>query len=148
MAAGIDKDTLQRLIALGQRKGRLSPEDLLTGLPVDRMSAEDIALVVLEIEEAGVPVEVEETLAMLARPGKRPSMPVPVAPLPPLPPPPSGEARLAPQPIAARAPAAAEAPARVSTDAAAKRAEVNRIVALAGLATLLILGLGVLVLGR
>jgi hypothetical protein len=82
MAAGIDKDTLQRLIALGQRKGRLSPEDLLTGLPVDRMSAEDIALVVLEIEEAGVPVEVEETLAMLARPGERPSMPVPVAPLP------------------------------------------------------------------
>ncbi|KAB1077393.1 hypothetical protein [Methylobacterium soli] len=148
MAAGIDKDTLERLIALGQRKGRLSPEDLLTGLPVDRMSAEDIALVVLEIEEAGVPVEVEETLAMLARPGERPSMPVPVAPLPPLPPPPGGEARLAPQPIAAQAPAAAEAPARVSTDAAAERAEVNRIVALAGLATLLILGLGVLVLGR
>ena len=150
MTGGIETDTLRRLIALGQQKGRLSPEDLLAGLPVDRMSAEDIALVVLEIEEAGVPVELEETLTMLARPMERRPMPDPVAlaPAPPSPPP-SGAIRSEPQATAAQPPAVpAEAPARAPADAAAERAAVNRIVALSGLATLLILGAGVLLLGR
>ena len=46
------------------------------------------------------------------------------------------------------APAAPATPARPATDMGAERAEVNRIVALAGIATLVILGAGILLLGR
>ncbi|KAB1072750.1 RNA polymerase sigma factor region1.1 domain-containing protein [Methylobacterium planeticum] len=147
MAAGIDTDTLQRLIELGKRKGRLAPEDLLTGLPVDRMSAEDIALVVLEIEEAGVPVEFEETLTMLARPTELRPLPEPVA-LAPAPAPPPGAAPRVDIPATAAQAPAAPAPPAADAAAAAERADASRIVALSGAATFVILVAAILILGR
>lgn len=147
MAAGIDTDTLQRLIDLGKRKGQLSTEDLFAGLPVDSMSAEDIAMVVLEIEEAGVPVEPDDTLLTRSCQAEMRPMAEPAPLLPSL-----------PQPADPRKPVdhtatahVATAPAELSATAAADDREsprINRVVALAGVLTLLILGGGVLLLGR
>jgi hypothetical protein len=50
------------LVALGRRKGHLTNQDLEAALPVDIMSPEDIALVVVHLEEAGVSVDLDETL--------------------------------------------------------------------------------------
>jgi hypothetical protein len=38
------------LVALGRRKGHLTNQDLEAALPVDTMSPEDIALVVVHLE--------------------------------------------------------------------------------------------------
>ena len=64
----IDSDTLARLVALGRRKGHLTNQDLEEALPVDTMSPDDIALVVVHLEEAGVSVELEESLLVPAAP--------------------------------------------------------------------------------
>ncbi len=60
MQAAFDRTTLDRLIALGKSRGGLTPDDLRRALPVDRMSAEDIALVLIELEEAGISVDPDE----------------------------------------------------------------------------------------
>lgn len=65
----IDSDTLARLVALGRRKGHLTNQDLEAALPVDIMSPEDIALVVVHLEEAGVSVDLDETLLAPVLPG-------------------------------------------------------------------------------
>ncbi|MGU3541271.1 RNA polymerase sigma factor region1.1 domain-containing protein, partial [Methylobacterium sp. A54F] len=65
---GLDRAVLDRLIDLGRQRGGLTPEDLREHLPIAALGAEDLALIVLEIEEAGVPVEIEEMLAALMRP--------------------------------------------------------------------------------
>jgi Sigma-70 factor, region 1.1 len=62
MQPAIDRTSLERLTALGRQKGRLTNQDLEEGLPVDRMSAEDIALVVAHLEEAGIPVDLDDAL--------------------------------------------------------------------------------------
>ncbi len=62
MQPAIDQNTLESLIALGRRKGGLTNRDLETALPTAAMSVEDIALVVLQLEEAGVPIDLEESL--------------------------------------------------------------------------------------
>jgi hypothetical protein len=62
MQPAIDRNSLERLIALGRRKGRLTNQDLEEALPVDHMSAEDIALMVVHLEEAGIPVDLDDTL--------------------------------------------------------------------------------------
>ena len=147
MAAGISNDTLQRLIELGKQKGQLFPEDLFSLLPVDRMSAEDIALVVLEIEEAGVPVESEEALLTLSRPAEMRTITEAIAlALPPLPHP---DDSLRPDDASAHV---STRPVESSVGAAAHHEadgpRINRVVALAGVLTLLILGGGVLLLGR
>ncbi len=66
----IDSGTLARLVALGRRKGHLTNQDLEEALPVDTMSAGDIALVVVHLEETGVPVELDETLLARASTGR------------------------------------------------------------------------------
>jgi hypothetical protein len=58
----IDSSTLSRLVALGRAKGQLTNEDLAEALPVSTMSASDIALVVVHLEESGVAVELDESL--------------------------------------------------------------------------------------
>lgn len=62
MQPAFDNGTLARLISLGHERGQLTTEDLRTSLPIDSMSAEDIALIVVHLEEAGVPVELEDSL--------------------------------------------------------------------------------------
>lgn len=58
----IAKDALATLIAEGKAKGFVDTQDLLRSLPVQAMSPEEIALVVVEIEDSGVPVELDERL--------------------------------------------------------------------------------------
>ena len=65
----IDSDTPARLVALGRRKGHLTNQDLEAALPVATMSPEDIALVVVHLEEAGVLVDLDETLLAPVLPG-------------------------------------------------------------------------------
>lgn len=63
----IERSAFERLIEKGRRRGGLSAEDLRAALPIERMSADDIAMVVLQIEEEGVQVELDDEL--LARSG-------------------------------------------------------------------------------
>jgi hypothetical protein len=70
MQPAIDRDTLERLIALGRARGILTNRDIEEALPTDHMSAEDIALVVVHLEDAGIPVDLEESLQKL-HPGIR-----------------------------------------------------------------------------
>ncbi len=67
----IDRSTLDRLVTLGRTKGHLTNEDLQAALPVDSMGADDIALVVVHLEDAGIPVELDESL--LAGQASKPS---------------------------------------------------------------------------
>lgn len=62
MQPAFDSRILDRMISQGRERGCLTTEDLRAGLPVDAMSAEEIALVVVQLEEAGIPVELEESL--------------------------------------------------------------------------------------
>ena len=62
MQQALDRNTLDRLIALGRRQGQLTTEDLRASLPIESMSPEEIALIVVHLEESGVAVELEESL--------------------------------------------------------------------------------------
>jgi hypothetical protein len=62
MQPALDSTTLDRLISLGRERGHLTTEDLRASLPIESMSAEDIALIVVHLEETGVPVELEDSL--------------------------------------------------------------------------------------
>ncbi|MEZ0171309.1 RNA polymerase sigma factor region1.1 domain-containing protein [Microvirga sp. TS319] len=62
MQPAFDSDILGRLVSLGRERGHLTTADLRAGLPIERMSAEEIALVVVHLEETGIPVELEKGL--------------------------------------------------------------------------------------
>ncbi|HEU6440793.1 MAG TPA: RNA polymerase sigma factor region1.1 domain-containing protein [Microvirga sp.] len=62
MQPALDSTTLDRLISLGRERGHLTTEDLRASLPIESMSADDIALIVVHLEETGVPVELEPEL--------------------------------------------------------------------------------------
>ncbi|WP_040639387.1 RNA polymerase sigma factor region1.1 domain-containing protein [Microvirga lotononidis] len=74
MQPALDSNTLDRLIALGRQQGHLTNRDLEDNLPIASMSAEDIALIVVQLEETGVSVELD---ASLVSPDPKPS-PAPV----------------------------------------------------------------------
>ncbi|MBQ0819635.1 RNA polymerase sigma factor region1.1 domain-containing protein [Microvirga sp. HBU67558] len=74
MQPALDSTTLDRLIALGREQGHLTNQDLEDNLPIASMSAEEIALIVVHLEETGVPVELDDSLAS---PNPKPS-PAPV----------------------------------------------------------------------
>ncbi|SFU41626.1 Sigma-70 factor, region 1.1 [Methylobacterium sp. 174MFSha1.1] len=112
MQAAFDRATLDRLVALGRSQGGLGPDDLRRALPVDRMSAEDIAMVLIELEEAGISVDPDDSLLSSGRPlppagTVRLPEPATGAPPPPAPDTPSAAtAAPAPTPRAAAPPAA------------------------------------------
>jgi len=134
----IGRDTLDRLVELGRRRGRLTSEDLRTALPVERMAPEDIALVVLELEDAGVDVQVDDNL--LARPGSpAPAPDLPVIDLPGTAPP-RGEA-LSPAPTPGVAAAAPGRPSPATRMAPARRASWWFVISTFILIALLSLGL-------
>lgn len=140
MQAAFDRTTLDRLIALGRSRGELTPDDLRRALPVDRMSAEDIALVLIELEEAGIAVDPDEILLQgggTPLPAGAIRLPEPPAPAPAAP----VVAPVVEPPPAAATAAATSAPDRVSPPPA--RGGAHRAVILAGLAAL---ALAVLVL--
>lgn len=62
MQQALDSNTLDRLVSLGRRQGQLTTEDLRESLPIEAMSAEEIALIVVHLEESGIPVELEDSL--------------------------------------------------------------------------------------
>ena len=53
---------VSRLVEAGQRRGRLSVEDLRRELPVHAMTPEELAIVVTRLEDAGIAVEIDESL--------------------------------------------------------------------------------------
>ncbi|MBM6583710.1 RNA polymerase sigma factor region1.1 domain-containing protein [Microvirga sp. BT689] len=62
MQQALDSNTLDRLISLGRKQGQLTVQDLETNLPIHSMSTDEIALIVVHLEEAGVPVELDDSL--------------------------------------------------------------------------------------
>jgi hypothetical protein len=83
MQQALDSNTLDRLIALGRQQGQLTTLDLETNLPIHSMSAEDIALIVVHLEEAGVPVELEDSLmAPNPKPAAAPTKSAEIIPFP------------------------------------------------------------------
>jgi hypothetical protein len=62
MQPALDRTLLDRLIVLGRDRGHLTTEDLRLNLPIERMSAEEIALIVVQLEGSGVAVELEDSL--------------------------------------------------------------------------------------
>jgi hypothetical protein len=83
MQQALDSNTLDRLIALGRQQGQLTTLDLETNLPIHSMSAEEIALIVVHIEEAGVPVELEDSLmAPQPKPTAAPAKSAEIIPFP------------------------------------------------------------------
>lgn len=144
--SGLDRSSLDRLIALGRGSGRISVDELRTHLPIASLSPEDIALLVLELEEAGVEVDLD---ALLAAPGQAASD-IPPAALPARSDEGPRTVRAAPlavsdDPVAPRARHAA--PER-DEDAAPANASVSRIVVVSGVLTFLLLAVLILVLVR
>lgn len=135
MAGTIDRATLDRLIALGRERGGLTAAEFQAALPVDAMDVDALVLVMLELEEAGVSVEPDAfgprsetgltTGLTLAAP--EPSVPRPAGP---------GAQGLRPvadagPPLGIRAETGDEGPPDEG---------VGRVVLLAGLAVVLVLG--------
>ncbi|ACL61513.1 RNA polymerase sigma factor region1.1 domain-containing protein [Methylobacterium nodulans] len=131
MPPAFDRATLDRLIARGRAQGQLTTADLRRELPIDGMSPDTIALVLIELEEAGIPVELEESLLA---PGRAAPSALPPAELP-------QRNRAAAEPPAAAPPAAAAA-ARPAPPAAPGSPPwatgAHRAVMLAGLAALIL----------
>lgn len=63
----IHDDKLAELQKRGRQRGSLTIEDLRDVLPVDQMSADDIATLLLRLEEAGVSVEIDDDLLGASR---------------------------------------------------------------------------------
>ena len=138
----IDRTTLDRLVALGRARGQLTNEDLEAALPIASMDADDIALVVVHLEDAGIAVELDESL--LTGPPSRPSEGArPIAFVAP-------EHRAErPSPakpdLGSGAPSAPDAP-QGNASVSASGPSVHRAVALAGFAVVAILILAVVLM--
>ena len=134
MAGTIDRATLDRLIALGRARGEITASELQAALPVDALDVDALVLVMLELEEAGISVEPDafgprtETgpLPRLTLPRPEPGVPQATA--------------TAESESPSRETAPPTAPAQVRTGEA-EGEDVTRMVLLAGLAVVLILGL-------
>jgi Sigma-70 factor, region 1.1 len=61
----VPKEALDRLIALGRSRNGLTSADLKRELPVEALGPDDLALIILHLEEAGVPVELDADLLPL-----------------------------------------------------------------------------------
>jgi hypothetical protein len=55
----ISTTAFDRLMQLARQHGRLKIDDIRRTLPIDTMTVEEIAGVVIRLEEAGIPVEVD-----------------------------------------------------------------------------------------
>ena len=141
MSQTIDRGTLDRLIARGRDRGELAAEDLRAALPVERMDVDDLVLVMLELEEAGISVEPEA----FGPPADKPlttGLTLPARDPGPIPEIRAGEGADA----AAAAMASGAPPAPPPQADPEDGAGVNRAVILAGFATLLVLGAVLLLL--
>ena len=142
MSQIIDRGALDRLIALGRARGALSADDLRAALPVEHMDVDALVLVMLELEAAGVGVEPEAFGPPVERPVPAPLM-LPDRESGSAPPVRHAGGASAAAALAVEGAAGQGAPEGTAAD---DRAGVNRAVALAGAATLLLLGAVLLML--
>jgi hypothetical protein len=130
----IDRATFDRLVALGRAKGGLTAAELQAALPVEAMEVDALVMLMLELEEAGVGVE-PDALGPRSEGGTA----GPVLPLPdpgvPRPAVSAGGSRPSGEGAPSTAPSGPAAP-----PAAADDEGVTRVVLLAGLVALAILG--------
>lgn len=63
----IAQETIEALRKRSQGRGYVTTEDLRDVMPVENMSADELARVLLQLEEAGVSVEIEDALNTAAR---------------------------------------------------------------------------------
>jgi Sigma-70 factor, region 1.1 len=142
MDSGIDRNTLDRLVALGRSRGTLTVRDLKEHLPIEDLNADTIALIVAHLEDAGISVELDDPLSTdrgRTRPLQTPGAELQT---------PAGSRR----PPATHASVAGElGPAEVRGDGTRpsdlrQSPRVHRAVAIAGVLVLLLLGLTLLVL--
>ena len=56
MQQALDSNTLDGLISLGRKQGYLTNQDLDANLPIDSMTAEEIAIIVIHLKETGIKV--------------------------------------------------------------------------------------------
>jgi hypothetical protein len=83
MQPALDRAILDRLIVSGRRQGYLTNEDLAANLPIGSMSADEIAMIVVHLEELGIPVELEERLLSPdAKPASAPTRTAEIIPFP------------------------------------------------------------------
>jgi hypothetical protein len=142
MDSGIDRNTLDRLVALGQTRGTLTVRDLKEHLPIEDLDADTIALIVAHLEDAGIAVELDDPPS--TGPGRTPPLQAPGAELQT----PGGSHR----PPPSRAAVTGElGPAELRGDGThpsdfRQSPRVHRAVAIAGVLVLLLLGLALLVL--
>lgn len=78
----IEGEKIDLLKERAARQGALTTVDLREVLPVDQMSADELALVVVKLEEAGVSIELEEALMGSSRRLTPTSQQIPVINLP------------------------------------------------------------------
>ena len=76
-----DTEALDELVKLARQRGRISMEDVRKVLPVDSMSVEDIARIVVRLEESGFELEIDPSLE--ATEGKTTASEAPAAELDP-----------------------------------------------------------------
>jgi hypothetical protein len=62
MQPALDDTTLDHLISLGRQRGHLTTADLHASLPIVSMRTEEIAHVIVQLEESGINVELEDRL--------------------------------------------------------------------------------------
>jgi hypothetical protein len=136
MQQALDSNTLDRLISLGRKQGYLTNQDLEANLPIDSMTAEEIALIVVHLEETGIPVELDDSLiSSNPKPSLPPAKSAEIIPFPGRSAAPNAERRKAPlQTGAPLQPGIAKAEIQAGDKAAAHWA-----VAIAGLLVLVIL---------
>ena len=58
----IDDAVLRAIRERGARRGFVTVEDIRATLPIDEMNADEIAMIVVQLEDAGVSVELDEDL--------------------------------------------------------------------------------------
>ena len=146
-ASAFARRDLDRLIALGRQRGELTPADLQAALPIQSMSAEAIAQVVLDLDAAGIAVELEDLVPGLAHPGG--IAPVPLAPAlgPASPAVPASSPRVSGAKPRQEAPSASSE-GQAEADPPAREGRVGRAVLVAGLIVLALLIAVLMLLGR
>ncbi|HEY0525385.1 MAG TPA: RNA polymerase sigma factor region1.1 domain-containing protein [Stellaceae bacterium] len=78
-ATTVNEAALGELTAIGRRQGRLGLDDVKRVLPVDRMSAEELAEAMARLEDAGIEVDLDPDLL---RPRYDAAPPLPAAAAP------------------------------------------------------------------
>lgn len=78
----IDEELLATLRERAARQGFLTTDDLRAVLPIDTLSADDLAMIVLQLEDVGVSLEVPDDLLGSSRRHTPTSLQTPVMQLP------------------------------------------------------------------